>query len=244
MPLVPPLNLDAVNQQLENQSPRQILEWVWKTFGKRAALQSSMQKTASTLSHLIYSLDMKIDVLFVDTGVHFPETLQTRDLLAQKYNLNVITLHPARTMEEQRQDYGRDLYMADGDYQICCELRKEAPFLGWVRGRYDAVIGGLMRSEGGKRSRIRIIGEDDRMDAYKIYPLANWDEEKVDEYNERHEVPVHPLHFLSFPSIGCSTCTTPVAPGENPRAGRWRHIREAQEIPVTHLYCGINREDK
>lgn len=244
MPLIPRQDLDTVNQQLEGQSPQQILEWIWKTFGARAALQSSMQKTASVLSHMVYSLGMKIDVLFVDTGVHFPETLQIRDELARKYNLNVVTLHPLRTMEEQRREYGRDLYLADGDYQICCELRKEIPFIDWVRGRYDAVIGGLMRSEGGKRSRIRIIGEDDRMDAYKIYPLANWDEEMVDEYNGSHGVPVHPLHFQGYPSIGCSTCTTPVAPGEDPRAGRWRHIREGLEIPVTHLYCGINREDK
>lgn len=244
MPLNPKLELESLNADFEGETPLEILEWTWKTFGSRASLQSSMQKTASALSHMIHKLGMEIDVLFVDTQVHFPETLATRDLLAEKYSLRMVTLYPEKTFEEQRLEYGRDLYLREGDYEICCNLRKEIPFVNWVRGRYDAVIGGLMRTEGGKREGIQILGIDDRIEAYKIYPLANWDEDRVDAYNLEHSVPVHPLHAQSFPSIGCATCTTPVRPGEDARAGRWRHIREAAEDPVTHLYCGINRDDK
>lgn len=244
VPLEPKLDLLKINRQLEGQSPLQIMEWISETFGGCSTLQSSMQKTAGVLTHMAHSLGMKIDVVFVDTGVHFEETLETRDRMTALYHLNFITIYPEKTFEAQREEYGRDLYLAEGDYQLCCKLRKEIPFLNWVQGRYNAVIGGLMRSEGGKRSGIPIISVDDRVEVYKIYPLANWDEERVDAYNEEHEVPVHPLHLLDYPSVGCSTCTTPVAPGESPRAGRWRHIREAAEIPVTHLYCGINREDK
>jgi phosphoadenosine phosphosulfate reductase len=244
VPFYPPLDLAAINAELEPKSPQDILKWVEQTFGSRAALQSSMQKTASALSHMIHVQGFQADVLFVDTGVHFAETLATRDALSGKYGLRTLTLKPEKSFEEQRQEYGRDLYLKEGDYQICCQLRKEDPFVGWVQGRYDAVVGGLMRSEGGRRSAIQIVSKDERVEVYKIYPLANWDEDQVDAYNLEHEVPVHPLHLQGYPSIGCLTCTTPVRHGEDQRAGRWRHIREALEEPVTHLYCGINREDK
>lgn len=244
MPLEPKLDLQQTNRELESLDPLAILAWVHRTFGSRAALQSSMQKTASALSHMVYALGMKVDVLFVDTGVHFPETLETRDRLTEKYGPRTLTLYPEKTFEQQRLEYGRELHLREGDYQLCCELRKEIPFVNWVKGRYDAVIGGLMRSEGGKRAEIKILGVDDRLEAYKIYPLADWTEEQVDEYNLRHGVPVHPLHARSYPSIGCATCTTSVHAGEDSRAGRWRHIREQLEEPVSHLYCGINREDK
>jgi phosphoadenosine phosphosulfate reductase len=244
MELHTPLNLVEINRELENKSPLQILTWVWETFGNRIALQSSMQKTASSLTHMVDSLGMKADVLFVDTGVHFPETLETRDELSVRYpDQNFITITPEQTFEEQREEYGGDLYTFDGGYQVCCRLRKEVPYLRYAHGRYDVIIGGLMRSEGGKRSKIPIVSFDERVKAYKIYPLANWDEERVDEYNELHQVPVNPLHAQGFPSIGCHTCTTPVYPGEETRAGRWRHIREAQDIPVLHLYCGINHNE-
>lgn len=88
MPLEPKLDLQQTNRELERLEPTAILEWVHRTFGARVALQSSMQKSASALSHMIYSLGMKVDVLFVDTGVHFPETLETRDRLTEKYGLH------------------------------------------------------------------------------------------------------------------------------------------------------------
>jgi len=247
MPLQPKLDLETVNSDLEKKSPEDILAWVHETFGNKVALQTSMQKTASTLTAMISEMKFAFDVVFVDTQYHFPETLETRDRLAEKYGIKIITLYPERTPEEQKADHGRELYLADGDYQVCCQLRKEIPWIRGVTGKYNAILGGLMRSEGGKRSEIPIVSVDDRIRAYKIYPLANWTVEEVDRFNDEHGVPVHPLHAQGYPSIGCATCTTPVAPGEDPRAGRWRHIirqknedGSGEEAP-TKLYCGINQ---
>lgn len=244
MPLNPILDLESINQKLESKSPQEIVAWVGETFGKRAALGHSMQKPGCALCHMIYTLDLPIDVVFVDTQYHFIETLRTRDLLAEKYGLNIVTLYPKRTPQQQREEFGRELNQKEGDYQICCGLRKEDPYIEGIHGNYDALMGGLMRAEGGRRAKLKIVGIDDRLDLYKVNPLANWNEQLVDAYNEEHEVPIHPLHRLGYQSIGCATCTTPIFSGEEHRAGRWRHIREANPGLPSHLYCGINKEDK
>lgn len=244
MPLHPKLDLESVNQSLEPKSPQEIVAWAGETFENRAALGHSMQKPGCVLCHMIYTLGLPMDVLFVDTQYHFIETLQTRDRLAEKYGLNIVTLKPVSTPQQQREEFGRELFEKDGDYQICCGLRKEDPYVEGIRGQYDAVLGGLMRAEGGKRGKIPIVAVDERLDVYKINPLANWDEKLVDAYNEEHDVPVHPLHAAGYASIGCATCTMPIFPGEEHRAGRWRHIHEAYPGLPVELYCGINKEDK
>ncbi len=244
-----PVDLAAANRDLRDKTPRQILEWAAATFGTRLALQSSMQKSAGMLMHLVSRVAPQTDVIFVDTGVHFAETLAIRDEFEKRLGIRMVTLHPDKSFEAQRADYGRDLYLFDGDvnppgYQQCCQLRKEAPFTSWVRGRYDAVIGGLTRDEGGARKTIEVVNEDPRINAYKIYPLAFTTEAEIEAYTAEHGLPVHPLYARGYASIGCHTCTTPIQPGESRRAGRWRHIREANpELAGRDLYCGINLED-
>lgn len=246
------LDLDIVNARLESASAEDILRWAIDEFGtQRVALQSSMQKTACVLMHLVARLAPTVHVIFVDTHAHFPETLALRDEYIRRYGLDIGTYAPRETFEAQRQRYGRDLYLFDDEfdppgYRECCRLRKELPFLEAVRGRFDCVIGGLMRAEGGTRSRIPILSYDPRFEGYKLYPLANWTEEQVDQYLAEHKLPIHPLYERGFASIGCTHCTTPIAPGEPRRAGRWRHIREAhpERYPAEGLYCGINLEDR
>ena len=238
------LELDAINRQLEPLSPQEIVRWAYETFGTGLAMLSSMQRTASTLTHILYTLNLTdVDILFVDTQYHFPETLELRDRLIETYGVRIKTLTPDRTPEEQFRDYGRELYLRDGDYQICCRLRKEEPYLQAARS-YEAILSGLMRSEEGARKNTPIVAPDPRVGVYKIHPLANWNHSRVDEYNRKHNVPVHPLHDCDYPSIGCRTCTTPVKPGEDERAGRWRHIWEANPEQGQKLYCGINFGDR
>ena len=162
--------------------------------------------------------------------------------MIEKYGVNIKTYYPDTTPEQQFQQYGRELYLRDGDYQLCCKLRKEQPYLKAVNN-FDAMLSGLMRSEGGARKSIRIVTEDPRTDTYKVHPLANWTVQDVKRFIEEYDILVHPLHSKGYPSIGCSTCTTPVAPNEDERAGRWRHIREANPNGPQKLYCGINFSD-
>ena len=244
------LDPDAVNAELAGRSPAEILKWAADTFGPRLAVQSSMQKSAGMLMHLISRIAPATEVVFIDTGVHFPETLALRDEFIRRYGVNIRTYAPARSFDEQRADFGRELHLFDGDtdppgYQKCCELRKEVPYIAAVRGRFDAVVGGLMRGEGGARSDVRVVSWDPRIEAFKVYPLAFVSEAEVDAYHAANDLPVHPLYAKGYASIGCSVCTTPIQPGESKRAGRWRHIREANpDLAGRDLYCGINLDDK
>jgi len=244
------LDLTTLNTALSTASPQEVIRWAVDTFGARLAMQSSMQKTACALMHMAAEICPEIEIIFVDTGVHFPETLALRDEYQQRFHLNIRTVAPKLTWEEQFAKYGRHLYLSDDEfdppgYRECCRLRKEIPCLEAVQGRFDAVIGGLMRAEGGTRSRIDVVSPDPRLPGYKFYPLAHWSEEQVDAYIREHDLPVHPLYAHGYASIGCHTCTTPIREGEPKRAGRWRHIREAHpERYKDGLYCGINLEDR
>ncbi len=246
------LDVNAVSSRFEGATAQEILRWAVQNFGQRFAIQSSMQKTAGVLMHMISQIAPDTEVIFVDTGVHFGETLKIRDEFIQRYGLNIKTYLPEKTFEEQYSEHGRFLHETDDSrpdappgYQHCCFLRKEVPYVNAVKGRFDAIAGGLMRSEGGRRSNTPIVNWDERIDAYKIYPLALWTDEMVDAYSRENDLPVHPLYDRGFASIGCFTCTTPIQPGEDRRAGRWRHIREANpELQSKPLYCGINLEDR
>jgi phosphoadenosine phosphosulfate reductase len=241
-----------LNARLREKSPEQIIVWAVERFGPRLAAQASMQKTAGVIMHLLSRIAPGTEIIFVDTGVHFPETIQLRDEFTRRYGLNIRTYAPARTFDEQAQEFGgRYLHQFDSEdggapgYQLCCELRKEVPYLEAVKGRFDAVLGGLMRAEGGARSTTQVCSYDPRLEILKIYPLAFASEEFVESYTAEHDLPVHPLYALGYASIGCAPCTTPLRPGEPRRAGRWRHIREQSGASAdTHLYCGINFEDR
>lgn len=247
-----PIDVDAVTAQLETMTARQIMQWALGTFPGRFAVQSSMQKTGTVIMHMVGQIAPETEIIFVDTGVHFRETLEIRDEFERRFGLNIKTYSPENTFEGQYAEFGRYLHESDDTapgaqpgYQHCCFLRKEQPFVKAVKGRFDALAGGLMRSEGGNRRNTPILNWDARIDAYKVYPLALWTEQMVDEYVREHDLPIHPLYAQGFASIGCFTCTTPVKRGEDRRAGRWRHIREANpELQAQPIYCGINLEDR
>lgn len=210
--------------------------------GEKALLLSSMQRTSSVLMHLIHRARAKTVILFVDTQFHFPETLALRDEFMERFGLNITTVYPELTPEEQERKYGAKLYNYVDSQPECCNMRKEKPFLkhAWEIGT-EALLNGLMREEGGNRGKISPIGYDPRLNSIVYRPIFDWTEEQVDAYNKEHDVPVNALHFQSYPSIGCMPCTTPVAPGESKRAGRWRHLRV--ENGAQPQYCNINFSD-
>jgi phosphoadenosine phosphosulfate reductase len=230
-------DLAAVNERLEAFSAGDILFWAWKTFSRRAALLSSMQKAGTALSHMANTAGLGFDVLFVDTGVLHQETLATRDALAKTHrHLSVISLHPKHTFADQTHTEGV-LYLTKEGQERCCDLRKNEPLRG-VRGRYDVLISALRRGEGGKRSEIRVLDLDVEMNALRLHPFANTSNEMLNEYIASEKtVVVNPLHDMGFPTIGCFPCTSPVREDESERAGRWRHLAGVE-------YCGINPTDR
>ena len=236
------LDLPAANEPLRKMSASERVQWAAARFGMDAVLLSSMQKTSSVLMHIFHRLGLAQEILLVDTGFHFPETLGVRDEFQRRYGLNFVTLLPERTPEQQEKDYGKQLYQFVDGQPLCCNLRKEAPFLRHMRehGR-QLVMVGLLAAEGGRRRKLEPLTRDPRFDGYALHPLFDWDEGRVAEYLREHQVPVHPLHAQGYPSIGCQTCTTPVKPGEDARAGRWRHLREPGANGPQ--YCGLNFSD-
>lgn len=211
-------------------------------YGERALQLASMQKTSCTLMHMIHRVKAKTVILFVDTQFHFPQTLALRDEYAKKYDLRIVTVVPELTPEQQERHFGRQLYNFVDGQPMCCEMRKEKPFLKAARGMgIRATMAGLLRDEGGGRRDIEPIGHDPRLDAVTYHPLFDWTHEQVDAYIAEHDLPVHPLYAENYLSIGCAPCTTPVLPGEDRRAGRWRHLRGDDGRKPE--YCNINFSD-
>lgn len=228
-------DLIELNRTFDDRTPAELLQWAKSIFGDRVAALTSMQESGNVICHMLHSIPINMPLVFVDTGVLFQETLETRDRLAAAYGLDIRTLKPKLTMEEQTEKYGV-LYLSPDGQKQCCEMRKSEP-LDAVKGEFDALIGSLRRADGGRRESCPILAVDTRLNLLRINPLANFTNEQMDEYINRNQVILNPLHKQGFSTIGCNRCTTPVLPGEPKRAGRWRHLGPWS------VYCGINPTD-
>jgi phosphoadenosine phosphosulfate reductase len=229
-------DLADLNQTFEERTPQELLQWAKEIFGDRVAAISAMQEAGTVVCHMISQSKVDIPVIFVDTGVMFQETLDTRDRIASEYGIRMLTLQPELTMQQQTEKHGI-LYLTPEGQKECCHMRKVEPLRG-VAHHYDALIGSLRRSEGGRRATCPILMVDLEMNAVRINPLAMVDDETLDEYVAEHHVIQNPLHAQGFSTIGCNRCTTPVLPNEPKRAGRWRHLGPWS------VYCGINPQDR
>ncbi len=225
-----------LNQSFEERTPLEIIQWAGKVLGLKVGILSAMQMSGSVLCHMVAEANLKLDVVFVDTGVMFQETLTTRDRLISDLGLNVVTLSPELSIEEQTEKYGI-LYLTHEGQGQCCDMRKSQP-LRKIKGQYFAFMGALRRDEGERRSNVPILAVDPEMNAIRINALANFTNAQLDQYIRQHRVFINPLHFQGYETIGCNRCTTPVIPGEPKRAGRWRHLGP------WGMYCGINPTDK
>ena len=213
--------------ELELAPAADILEWAVATFGVRFSITSSMSD--AVLSHLAGTVTPGIDVVFLDTGYHFAETVGTRDAVEATLPVNLINITPVQSVAEQDATYGKDLFARDPD--LCCALRKVEP-LQDALSDYDAWATGLRRRETQGRVIAPVIGWDDKLRKVKVSPLARWSSEDVDRYVAEHGVLVNPLQYDGYPSIGCWPCTRRVAPNEDPRSGRWAGTGKTE--------CGIH----
>ena len=184
----------------------------------QTALVSSVGAESVVLLHMVSVIDRTTPVLFIDTEMLFPETLEYQREVADSLALNnVQTIRPDRDQTFLR-DHGNTLHQTDPD--ACCALRKTEPLQAAV-APFDAWITGRKRYQGGKRAALDFF-EDEGGTRIKINPLAHWGPADIAEYMTNNRLPRHPLVARGYPSIGCAPCTTRVAPGEDPRAGRWR----------------------
>ncbi len=215
--------------RLEDASPQTIIRWAVRTFGARFAITSSMAD--AVLIDLVARAAPGTDVLFLDTGYHFDETIIMRDAVAATYRgrINLVTVTPDQTVEEQDADHGRDLFASNPDR--CCFMRKVLPLDAALAG-YDAWASGLRRDDSIARSRTEVVDWDRRNGKVKVNPLARWTQADVDIYIEQHDILTNPLLDDGFASIGCFPCTRRVGDTADSRSGRWAGTGKTE--------CGIH----
>ncbi len=210
MKSAPPYSRDALPAiaiGLEHRPASEVIRWAVAEFGSNLVVACSFQDCV--LLDLALAVDPAIEVLFLDTGFHFQETLDFVEEVTRHYSLNLTTLHPG---------CDADAFPCGSDQ--CCQWRKVEPLERALRGR-SAWVTGLKRVDAATRANTPVVGWDDSRGMVKVNPLALWSDGQIADYIEAHALPVHPLTRQGYLSIGCAPTTRPVREGEDPRAGRW-----------------------
>lgn len=219
------LAMDA-NVELEGASALEIMTWAYDRFGSRLVVTSSLSDMV--MIHLAEQVAPGLDVLFLDTGYHFVETIGTRDAAKLVHNVNLISVLPEQTVAEQDATWGKDLFASNPDQ--CCAMRKVAP-LGKALAPYDAWASGLRRADSASRANTPIVSWDARRKLIKVAPIATWTDEDVDLYIEANGLMINPLLEDGYASIGCEPCTMKPT-GDDVRSGRWAGLAKTE--------CGIH----
>lgn len=224
-----PEELKALSARLEGEEPETILRWAIDEFFPDLALACSFGgPSGMALLDMVARIEPRVEVFYLDTGFLFPETYETVRRAAERYGIEPVAYRPLLTPEEQAAQYGDALWARDPD--LCCELRKVEPNRRALAGK-RAWISGLRRDQAKTREAIDVVEWDFQFGLVKVNPLAMWTERDVWAYIVKHGVPYNPLHDRSYPSIGCTHCTRPVKPGDDPRSGRWQGFDKTE--------CGI-----
>ncbi|MFV1859456.1 MAG: phosphoadenylyl-sulfate reductase [Anaerolineales bacterium] len=234
---------EPTTANFESATPQEILSWACGRF-ERICVAASFGKDSVTLLHMLRDIKPDIDVIYLNTGYDFPETLTLIESLRAEWGLNIKEYRPLLDVEEQEQRFGADLYKTDPDR--CCGIRKVEPMARALEG-YDAWITGLRRDETEFRKHIQVAEVQDGIQ--KVNPLANWTEEEVWGYIRANGVPGNPLYDKGYRSLGCWPCTLAGTWGRFERAGRWAgtskaggecgiHVGAAHREKQTHLEGG------
>ena len=200
--------LNAISRELESKPASAAIKWGHERFGEGLVLAASFQDCV--LLDVAVKAVPDIEVVFLDTQYHFAETLWYVDRVKERYDLNLRVMEPLIPPD--------DLWETDTDE--CCAMRKVEPLARALQGK-QAWMSGLRRSEAPSRANAQIAHLDVGRGIVKLNPLAPWSDADVDAYKRDHRLPDHPLVAQGYPSIGCWPCTRPVAPGDDPRSGRW-----------------------
>ncbi|HLM91921.1 MAG TPA: phosphoadenylyl-sulfate reductase [Thermoplasmata archaeon] len=220
------------SRQLEGHDAASVVRWAIEQFGEGLVIGSSFGKDGLVILDVARKLRPDIPVLFLETGYHFPETLEFRDLLRREWNANIVDVRPELSVLEQDAAFGFELFARDPDR--CCAMRKVEPLQHALTGR-KAWMTGVRRSQHAGRAQTPVV-EWQELSAggglFKVNPLVAWSLPQVEAYLDEHAIPRHPLWAKGYGSVGCAPCTSPVGAGEGERAGRWRGTGKAE--------CGIH----
>ena len=225
--------LKRASDAFESQQPQDVLKDAIKRFAPKIVLACSFGAEDVVLVDMVHRIDPAIPLFYLDTDFLFPETYATRDRIIQQYALQpaqVLQVRSLLTPDQQAAQHGPALWTTEPDR--CCQLRKVEPLTRVLKG-YEAWITGIRRDQSPTRANAGLIEWDGKFQLVKVNPLARWTWADVWTYIKVYEVPYNPLHDQNYPSIGCTHCTAPVAPGEDPRAGRWKTFTKTE--------CGLHK---
>jgi phosphoadenosine phosphosulfate reductase len=218
---------EAASVDLANATADEALAWTAETFGDDWIVASNMQD--AVLIDLAVKVKPNVDVLFLQTGYHFAETIGTRDAVATVYpDIRVVNAEAEQSVADQEAEFG-PLNKTEPDR--CCHLRKVIP-LRRTLANYSAWVTGVRRVDAPTRANTPIVTWDDRNGLVKINPIAAWTDDEFREYIASHGVLENPLVSEGYLSIGCAPCTAKPLPGADPRSGRWAGLTKTE--------CGLH----
>lgn len=225
--------LKARSDSFETKQPWDVLEYALTTYSQRIVLACSFGAEDVALVDMMHRIDPNAPLFYLDTDFLFPETIEVRDRIIAHYGLKpaqVIQMKSLLTPDQQAVQHGPALWASKPDQ--CCELRKIEP-LNRILTNYSAWITGIRRDQAPTRANAGLIEWDQKFNLVKVNPLVRWSSEEVWMYLQLHEVPYNTLHDRNYPSIGCTHCTAPVLPGDDPRSGRWKNFGKTE--------CGLHK---
>jgi phosphoadenosine phosphosulfate reductase len=210
--------ITAANRELATATPQTILTWAVKRFHPRLTMATAFGAEGCCLIHMLADVEPGVRIFNLDTGYQFPETLELRERVKERYGIEVEMVRPDMTVAEYEEEHGGPLYVHRPDQ--CCHDRKVLPLRRAVAG-YDAWVSAIRSDQTDHRAAAGVVQWDAKFNLVKINPLLSWTKKDVWSFIMKHDVPYNPLHDRGYPSIGCWPCTRSVAPGEDERAGRW-----------------------
>ncbi|MFZ1934238.1 MAG: phosphoadenylyl-sulfate reductase [Thermoguttaceae bacterium] len=204
--------------RLEGAAPEEILAWAVDHYFPRFTMATGLGPEGCLIISMLAKIEPRVYVFNLDTGYQFPETLELRDRIADRYGIVVDLQQPALSVEEYEAAHGGPVYRTNPDQ--CCHDRK-LTVLRRVAKDFDAWASGIRRDQSPCRADTPIVRWDSKFALAKISPLACWTKKDVWMRIVKEGIPYNPLHDCGYPSIGCRPCTRSVMRGEDERAGRW-----------------------
>ena len=228
--------LDELRQrsdQFDAATAQEILRWAVDRFAPRFTMATAFGPEGMVILHLLAEIAPDTPIFNLDTGYQFPETMELRERVKQRYGMEVEFKRPELTVEQYEQLHGGPLYKTKPDQ--CCAERKIRVLHEAVRGKH-AWASGIRRDQSPDRAKAAIISWDRKFNLVKVSPLANWTKKDVWKMIVDHDIPYNPLHDQGYTSIGCWPCTRAVMFGEDERAGRWSGFAKTE--------CGLHTLDE
>jgi phosphoadenosine phosphosulfate reductase len=225
-------DLPALSLNMETMRPQEILRWTWDTYGSDLTMATAFGPEGCVLIAMLAQITKDIHIFNLDTGYQFPETLETRERLIERYGIPIHFVRADQSVQDMEAAHGGPIHGTNSD--LCCHIRKVVPLAKAVDG-YEAWIAAIRRDQTPDRAVSPIIGWDKKFNLVKVNPLANWTKADVWAYIRTHDVPYNPLNDMGYPTVGCWPCTRAVKAGEDERAGRWSGTSKTE--------CGLHSSD-